>query len=712
MIIGDYYINNFLVLAIVLLLFGGIAFVVVPGGDGGGGGEPEPGQNQSDSYEFLVQGEGLQAGSSQTITLVNDGEPVTGVSVLLNGEEVGTTGSDGSVAVDVPDQSSVTVSASDSQVDIEKTLEIEASDSDGSDGDSSDGDSSDGDSSDGDSSDDDGSSNGDSDGDTGDSGSDDGENDTDDSGNQGNNDTTIEPAINRLSPEGQQLDSSEFEASYELSASNASYRISLGGEQKASGELDGEKNVSEQLSMPVNGTVGLEAEIFRDQNVLASENYTINYTADTGTDEGSNDTDSDNDSTSDPAQVTAELSAPSTVMVDDQVELDASGSSGDIINYTWELGDGTTDTTESASLTNTYSTEGSYDILLTVNGENNTEDNASTTLEVNGLQEPVINLQDPVDGYKTDQASINYDFEVNNSESDAEYSILIDDSSTASGTLDEGNNTVQKTVEVPETVFNTSVQVKQNGETYKSEKRTVNASAASEPEPEYSLNSPQEGDTVETLDSQTSVEFEYKITERKWATSANLTVTRDGNQVEERAVSVAAGSYKEDVSGLDPGSYSYEIELIDGDTTDSKSKAFEIKQVEPEYNVSLVTPEDGAHVGEENPDDFQEVDFNVSYETDTDAKVNFEIIALESGSNTYTTDDGSGGEQEWTTEYNEGEIVANASTEVLEGMDYHKVFKNTFDVELRYEWRSWITVDGAEEKTTEFRSFNITEEPS
>lgn len=701
MIIGDYYINNFLVLAIVLLLFGGLAFVVVPGGDGG---TTEPGQNQSDSYELLVEGEGLKAGSSQTITLVNDGQPVSGIPVLLNGEEVGTTGSDGSVAVDVPDQSSVTVSASSSEVEVEETFEVDASDSDDSDG-------SEGDGSEDQSDEDDGSDDSSDDG-TGDEGSEDGENSTDDSGDQGGDNETIEPSINRLTPENQQLDSPDFEASYELAASNASYKLSLNGEEKASGGLDGEKTVSKQLSMPLNGSVGLEAEILRDQNVLASENFTVNYTADTDSDEGSNDSDSDNDSTSDPAQVTAELSAPSSVQVDDQVQLDASGSSGDIVNYTWELGDGTTDTTESATLTHTYNSEGTYDIKVTVNGENDTEDNASATLEVQGLQEPVINLENPVDGYETDQASINYEFEVNNSLSSSEYSILIDESSTTSGSLDEGNNTIEQTVEVPETIFNTSIQVSQNGETYTSEKRTVNASEAGAPQPGYALNSPQEGDTIETMDSQTSVEFEYEITDRKWATSANLTVTRDGNKVEERPVSVAAGSYTEQVSDLEPGSYSYEIQLTDGENTDSKSKAFSIQQVQPEYSVSLVNPGDGAQIGEENPDDFQNVDFNVSYETDTDAKVNFEIIALESGSNTYTTDDGSGGEQEWTTEYNEGEIVANASTEVLEGMDYHKVFENTFDVELRYEWRSWITVDGEEEKTTEFRTLNITEEPS
>ena len=701
MIIGDYYINNFLVLGIIVLLFGGLAFMVVPGPDNGSTG---PEENSSESYEFLVSGEGLQAGSSHDVTLVNDGRPVSDVSVLLNGEEVGTTGEDGSVTFEAPDQSTVTVSASVSQVDVEQTLEVEAS-QDQEDGSGEDEGS---DNSDGDNSGEDGSDNN-----SGDDSNNQGENSTEDSDDQENTNQSLEPSIDRLSPDSQQLESTGFEASYRFRAENASYRILLGGDEKASGEIDGERTITGQLTVSANGTVDLRAELLREDETLASDTYTLNYSADTGSEDSEDGSSNDSDDgTTDPAQVTAGLTAPSSVQVGNQVELDASGSSGDIINYTWTLGDETTQTTESPTLTHTYSSEGTYEVKVTVNGENNTQDNATTNLEVQGLQEPVINFISPVNNYETDQASISYEFEVNNSATDAEYSILIDGSSTASGGLNQGNNTVQQTVEVPETVFNTSIQVTQNGETYTSEKRTVNASEAGAPQPGYALNSPQEGDTIETMDSQTSVEFEYEITDRKWATSANLTVTRDGNKVEERPVSVAAGSYTEQVSDLEPGSYSYEIQLTDGENTDSKSKAFSIQQVQPEYSVSLVNPGDGAQIGEENPDDFQNVDFNVSYETDTDAKVNFEIIALESGSNTYTTDDGSGGEQEWTTEYNEGEIVANASTEVLEGMDYHKVFENTFDVELRYEWRSWITVDGEEEKTTEFRTLNITEEPS
>lgn len=690
MIIGDYYINNFLIVGIVLLLFGGLGFVVVPGGDAG---TSEPGQNQSDSYEILVEGEGLKAGSSQTITLVNDGKPVTDVPVLLDGEEVGTTGTDGSVAVDVPDQSTVTVSASSSQVNVEKTFEVEASEGDGSDEDQSEEDSSE------DSSDDE----------TGDEGSQDGENGTDDSGNQGTDNETIEPSINRLTPENHQLDSPEFEASYELAGSNASYRISLNNEEKALGELDGEKTVSEQLSMPVNGTVGLKTEIIRDESVLASENFTVNYTTDSGSDESSGDNDSDGDTGSDPADVTAELSAPSSVQVDNQVQLDASGSSGDIVNYTWRLGDGTTDTTESATFTHTYSSEGTYDIKVTVNGENDTEDNASTALEVQDLQEPIINLENPVDGYETNQASINYEFEVNNSLSSSEYSILIDGSSKVSGGLNQGNNTVQQTVEVPETVFNTSIQVTQNGETYTSGKRTVNTSEAGTPQPDYSLNSPQEGDTIETLDSQTSVEFEYEITDRKWATSANLTVTRDGNKVEERPVSVASGTYTEQVSGLEPGSYSYEIELIDGDTTDSKSKAFSIQQETLSNDVSVISP-DGTSDDPEVLEVF-DVKFELAVEHETDVTLNASVKPINDLQRSF--EDCENGEKTTTTiSYEGGEVVYSHSSTLNGAGEYNQSFNKTHYIEGIYKWRSeLINGDGEVISTSAYSHYNVTDQP-
>ncbi|AOV94851.1 hypothetical protein AQV86_02905 [Nanohaloarchaea archaeon SG9] len=581
MIIGDYYINNFLVLAIVLLLFGGLGLLIVPGDAGTG----QTDQNQSSgNYELLVSGQGLQAGSFQDVTLVDDtGDPVSGISVLLNGQEVGTTGDDGSVTFEVPNQSTVTVSASSSQVDFEKNFQVESSGNSGENGD--------------------GSGNNDSDGDSQEDGGDgDNDNSTDDSSdgnNTDNPDNSIEADINRLSPENQQLNSASFEASYELQAENASYKLSLAEQKKASGNLDGEKTVNEQVSMPFNGTAGLEMEIVREGEVLASENLIVNYTAE-GSDDGSNDSSGGED----PAGVTADLSVPSSVHVGDALEADASGSTGDIINYTWNFGEGTEETREASTIEHTYSSEGTYEFVVTVNGENSTEDNALETIEVRSLQEPLINFQSPTKGYVTDQSSIDYEFVVENASSDAEYTVLIDQSATVSGNLEEGSSTVQRDVEVPATVFNTSVQVSQGEETYTSERRRVDA-RDSEPQPKYSLVSPEEGQSLETVDSQMDVELKYEITDRNWASSANLTLENESSVIFQNPVSVASGNHTEKVSGLTSGEYSYSLEIEGDGNSDKKSSSFEIREIEPYYNI--------AEWNETVLDNGYEVRFNLSY---------------------------------------------------------------------------------------------------
>lgn len=655
MIIGDLYINNFLVLAIVLLLFGGLGLLIVPGDAGTG----QTDQNQSNgNYELLVSGQGLQAGSFQDVTLVDDtGDPVSGISVLLNGQEVGKTGDDGSVTLEVPNQSTVTVSASSSRVDFEKNFQVEGS---GSSGDNSDqGENGDG------------SGNNDSDGDSQEDGGDGGnENTTDDSGDENNTDNsgnnTTEADINRLSPENQQLNSASFEASYELQAENASYKLSLAEQKKASGNLDGEKTVNEQVSMPFNGTAGLEMEIVREGEVLASENLTVNYTA-----EGSNDGSNDSSGGEDPAEVTADLSVPSSVHVGDALEADASGSTGDIINYTWNFGEGTEETREASTIEHTYSSEGTYEFVVTVNGENSTEDNALETIEVRSLQEPLINFQSPLDNYETDEASIQYEFEVENASSDAEYFILIDQTSTATGTLQEGSNTVQKTVEVPEKVFNTSIQVEQNGETYNSEKRTINSSKSA-PEPDILLRKPTDGSEYSSTD------VEYNFTVYNGLESSTYEIVADGG-------SVSTGELGEDgkitlspEATLPEGEYTTHIEVDQGGQTyTSESVSIVVGQTDPDPSVTFDSPEDGETVSE-------------SFDETTDVSLNYTV-----------EDRGWAQDATLSLENYEGDKIGDRTHSVSSGQSYSFTFEDipTYkqESEAEYTWTIEFTGGGNSE---------------
>lgn len=601
MIVGNYYINNFLVLGIILA-FSGVAayFAGFPG--------MILGEETETDQDFSIQLENgeLISGKNSAISLLNsEGNPISQEEVYVNNQRVGQTDQEGRVEFVVPDSSSITVSASASGSEINEVFEVR---------------------------------------------SDQGDSDEGDGSNDGN------------------------------------------------GSDDG--NVEDNQSISDGNT---------DQDSDQTDED------DGGTDNGGSDSDNETVST-DPGdetgqQLNAELSAPSNVQINEGFELDASDSTGEILSYSWSLGDGNTETTDTPELDYSFDNSGTYEITLTVNGENDGQDQETVTVEVRAPDEPSISIANPVDGYETDQSSISYDFDVDNAYENSSYSIIVDQKSVESGNLDEGSNSVQKTVEIPESSFETYVQVSGNGETFESERITIDASQISEPEPSFNLLSPAEQETVETLESNTSVEFEYEVVEREWATSATLNLYSGGSKVEERPVSVAPGNNSETLNEVETGSYTYEIVLTDGEREVSKSSEFSIQQVEPEYSVQLLSPEDEASVGEENPDDFQDVSFNVSYETDTDATLYFEIIALENGSNTYVTDSGPEGEQQWTTEYDEGEVVNQQSIQILEGMNYYKAFDNTFDVAIPYEWRSWIVVDGEVRKSTDYNMINVTEEP-
>ncbi|MEF8880664.1 MAG: PKD domain-containing protein, partial [Candidatus Nanohaloarchaea archaeon] len=67
----------------------------------------------------------------------------------------------------------------------------------------------------------------------------------------------------------------------------------------------------------------------------------------------------------DEADVFAEFDYnPSNPGVNDQIDFDASSSQGDIVDYRWRFGDGTTG--NGRNVQHSYSSQGSYDVRLTV----------------------------------------------------------------------------------------------------------------------------------------------------------------------------------------------------------------------------------------------------------------------------------------------------------------------------------------------------------
>jgi len=81
----------------------------------------------------------------------------------------------------------------------------------------------------------------------------------------------------------------------------------------------------------------------------------------------------------------ADADGPYSGIVGQTIFCDGSGSSdeeGQITSYTWNFGDGTSDTVSTATVSHTYTETGTYEVTLTVQDENNATNTASTTAEV------------------------------------------------------------------------------------------------------------------------------------------------------------------------------------------------------------------------------------------------------------------------------------------------------------------------------------------
>lgn len=133
MIVGNYYINNFLVLSIILAVSGVAAyFAGVPGMILGE--ETETGQE----FDIRLETGELNSGENSAISLLNsEGNPVSQEEVYVNNERVGETDQEGKVEFVVPDSQSITVSASVSGSEVNEVFEVRSEDESNSDNDGS-----------------------------------------------------------------------------------------------------------------------------------------------------------------------------------------------------------------------------------------------------------------------------------------------------------------------------------------------------------------------------------------------------------------------------------------------------------------------------------------------------------------------------------------------------------------------------------------------
>ena len=262
----------------------------------------------------------------------------------------------------------------------------------------------------------------------------------------------------------------------------------------------------------------------------------------TGTDPGSLTVDPDE------RELSAALELdPTTPEADELVTLDASASTGDIVEYRWTLGDGTEQTTSNVLLEHTYATAGTYEVTLAVESGDGETDQTSQQVTVTEGPDDVEAAFDWEPS--TAQAGAVVNFDATGSTGDiVEYRWDF----TTDGTVDETSD-APGMVNVYDEPGEYQVTLEVKGTTDSTDQTTATVPVVSSDEPlaaafEWNPPAPQAGDEV-VFDASGST---GSVVEYRWDLTGDDTTdqTTDGP--------TTTFTYEQ------PGTRSVTLELVDG----------------------------------------------------------------------------------------------------------------------------------------------------
>jgi len=337
---------------------------------------------------------------------------------------------------------------------------------------------------------------------------------------------------------------------------------------------------------------------------------------------------------------------------------------------------------------NRFDEPGTYQINAEIETENQEtiqenieiEIQESESGEIEAEQEPELTLNKPSETQTYSDGSIEFEFEVENGVQGSEYQIIIDESSEIARMLpEEGENQITEEITLSTGEYETYIQLNQNGETYKSETITLDVEEQIE-QPEFTLDSPNDGETIETFDEETDVEFEFTVEDRAWAEEAKIKIEQTQNQ-NTRLIS-SDQKYIEDFnleSSEEGISYDWIVTLKHEDSQVSSEKSFNLIKESPQFSIF--------EQSEEVRENGYEVDFYLEFEADSTSEITAYYI------------DDQGQEEMMSSEY-----IDEDSSEFE--------FSHFFDSEGEYSW--YILVEDLESgeviKESDTSSFEITEE--
>lgn len=202
-------------------------------------------------------------------------------------------------------------------------------------------------------------------------------------------------------------------------------------------------------------------------------------------------------------------------------------------------------------------------------------------------------------------------------------------------------------------------------------------------EPVISLDSPNQGETIETFEDETDVEFEFTVEDRGDASEITLEIEEIRHEYTRPVTSGQIYMHEfEDIPASEEGeTYTWSVSTESNEFEESTS--FELEIVEPGAILNL---NDETELGD------GEVEFNYFAESDVEAELEIEIIADEELSRTWDQCNESGNLEEETVSYDDGETVRSFDMGIFGGQKFEDAdFTEILIIEGEYSWRGEIT---------------------
>lgn len=222
-------------------------------------------------------------------------------------------------------------------------------------------------------------------------------------------------------------------------------------------------------------------------------------------------------------------------------------------------------------------------------------------------------------------------------------------------------------------------------------------------EPQFSLNSPNDRENLETFDEESNVDFKYRIKDRGWAEEAKIEIKNTDYEFT-RPIS-SDQTYGDNFNpDLEPSNkYTWIVTLKGSNHEISRNSSFYLNQTEETYNVELINP-----LGrEENPEELtSNISFDVQVTSDDISKLNKEIIANEEGEYCWDSNDFEGAVS--CEEYEEGDTVELIETDLSPDMNRVEIgSQRELNVSISYRWKAEIEKNDEIKAETSYHYFDV-----